>query len=208
MTFKLATWNINSVRLRIDLVERFARDYSPDIICLQEIKCAEEHFPLDALKAMGFPHIEVKGQKGYHGVATLSKLPLTRLEAKDFNRSGDARHLATEITAKGKNAKPIVLHNVYVPSGGDEPDPKANPKFKQKLDFLKAMAKWFDGHDEKSANRLILVGDFNVAPLETDVWSHKQLLNVVSHTPVEVAHLDRLKKAHDWIDVARKHIPP
>ena len=208
MTFKLATWNINSVRLRIEQVARFAKDYAPDILCLQEIKCAEEHFPLEQLKAMGFPHIEVNGQKGYHGVATLSKLPLTRLESRDFNRTGHARHLATEIKPRGKNTAPIVLHNVYIPSGGDEPDPKVNPKFKEKLQYLRAMAKWFREHDGKDSNRLILVGDFNVAPLETDVWSHKQLLNVVSHTPVEVAHLDRLKKAHDWVDVAREHIPP
>ena len=77
MRFRLATWNINSVRLRLDLVRRFVKAVKPDVLCLQEIKCIEENFPLRALHALGFPHIAVAGQKGYHGVATLSRLPFT-----------------------------------------------------------------------------------------------------------------------------------
>jgi len=207
MTLKITTWNINSVRLRIGLVERFVAQYAPDILCLQEIKCSDDAFPMKQLRAMGFDHIEVKGQKGHHGVATLSRLPARRLESRDFNGSGHARHVAVEIETTG-GAKPIVLHNVYVPSGGDEPDPDANPKFRQKLDYLTAMTKWFGQQGDGGANRFVLVGDFNVAPLETDVWSHKQLLKVVSHTPVEVEHLERLMASQDWVDVARQHIPP
>jgi exodeoxyribonuclease-3 len=207
MSVKLATWNINSVRLRINLVERFADQYGPDVLCLQEIKCTDDAFPLKQIKALGFDHVEVKGQKGHHGVAICSRLPLRRLESQDFNGSGHARHVAVEIEPGG-SAKPIALHNVYVPSGGDEPDPDANPKFRQKLDYLTAMTKWFAKQGDSAANRFALVGDFNVAPLETDVWSHKQLLKVVSHTPVEVAHLAGLMGSQDWVDVARQHIPP
>ena len=206
MIFELATWNINSVRLRIALIERFVRDYAPDVLCLQETKCADDAFPLERLKAMGFDHVEIRGQKGYNGVATLSRLPLRRLGSRDFNGTGHARHLAVEIET-GCTAAPITLHNVYVPSGGDVPDPDANSKFRQKLDFLATMTKWFVNCGDKDANQFILVGDFNVAPLETDVWSHKQLLNVVSHTPVEVEHLERLRASQNWVDVAREHIP-
>ena len=207
MSFKIATWNINSVRLRMPLIERFVAEQAPDVLCLQETKCHDEAFPREPLEALGYAHIELAGQKAYHGVATLSRLPLKRLEARDFNGTGEARHLAVAVLAEPQLA-PVTVHNVYVPAGGDEPDRDANPKFGQKLDYIDAMARWFADHRNKDANRYILLGDFNVAPLETDVWSHKQLLKVVSHTPIEVEHLDRLKAAHDWIDVARRHIPP
>ena len=207
MRFRLATWNINSVRLRLDLVERFARAYQPDVLCLQEIKCEEDRFPLIALQALGFPHVAVSGQKGYHGVATLSKLPFKLAERRDVCGRGHARHLAVAFDGAA-NTSPVIVHNLYVPAGGDIPDPAVNDKFRHKLDFLDAMTTWFSGYQGKSANRMILAGDLNVAPLPTDVWSHKQLLKVVSHTPPETDRLERARSAHDWIDVMRHHVPP
>ena len=206
MKFRLATWNINSVRLRLDLIERFVANYSPDVLCLQEIKCLNDHFPYQQIESLGFPHIEVNGQKAYHGVATLSRLPLQKHSRYDFNGSGDARHMAVEIASGNSGPDPLILHNFYVPAGGDEPDEEINPKFKQKLTYLKNMEKRFKAQKAKARNRMILVGDLNVAPLENDVWSHKQLLKVVSHTPVEVESLNRLQKAHSWIDVMRQHV--
>lgn len=205
MKFKLATWNINSVRSRIGLIKQFVQAYDPDIICLQETKCADENFPLKAIRALGFDHIELNGQKAYHGVATLSRLPIQRVETRDFNGSGEARHLAVQI---GDEADAPVVHNFYVPAGGDVPDEAANPKFAQKLGFLREMARWGEANKANGAARSILVGDLNVAPLENDVWSHKQLLKVVSHTPIEVEHFDAVQQAHDWVDVMREHIPP
>jgi exodeoxyribonuclease-3 len=162
MHFRLATWNINSVRLRLDLIERFVRAYRPDVLCLQEIKCEEDQFPLMALQALGFPHIAVAGQKGYHGVATLSRLPFTKAERRDVCGRGQARHLAVALEGSGR--KPIVLHNLYVPAGGDIPDAAVNDKFQHKLDFLDAMTAWFGGYRTKARNRMILTGDLNVAP--------------------------------------------
>jgi exodeoxyribonuclease III len=208
MRFRLATWNINSVRLRLDLVSRFVRGEAPDVLCLQEIKCIDGKFPELELRALGFPHIAVCGQKGYHGVATLSRLPFTRIERRDICGRGHARHLSVMFDATNGSAKPLVLHNVYVPAGGDLPDPALNEKFRHKLDFLEAMESWFKGMRGKRKNRMIMVGDLNVAPLPTDVWSHKQLLRVVSHTPAETERLERVQAAHDWIDVMRHHIPP
>ena len=101
---------------------------------------------------------------------------------------------------------PVTLHNFYVPAGGDEPDPAINVKFAHKLAFLDelhGMAKLRPAANE----RAILVGDLNVAPLEHDVWSHKQLLNVVSHTPVETEKLTAFQKAGNWVDVARQPDP-
>jgi exodeoxyribonuclease-3 len=209
MRFRLATWNINSVRLRLDLVSRFVRSEAPDVVCLQEIKCIDGKFPELELRALGFPHIAVCGQKGYHGVAILSRLPFTRVERRDICGRGHARHLSVALDGAGNGAaKPLILHNVYVPAGGDLPDPALNEKFRHKLDFLEAMEAWFNAMRGKRKNRMIMVGDLNVAPLPTDVWSHKQLLRVVSHTPAETERLDRVQAAHGWIDVMRRHVPP
>src|SRR5690606_30795589 len=101
----------------------------------------------------------------------------------------------------------IELHNFYVPAGGDVPDPAVNPKFAHKLRFLDEAAAWFAAR-RNPENRFILLGDLNVAPLETDVWSHKQLLKVVSHTPVEVERMNRWCASHDWVDAVRRFVPP
>jgi exodeoxyribonuclease-3 len=208
MRFRLATWNINSVRLRLDLVERFVRGWRPDVLCLQEIKCEEDAFPELPLRALGFPHIAVAGQKGYHGVAVLSRLSFGQVKRRDICGHGHARHLSVVLDGDGVTARPLVLHNIYVPAGGDLPDPGINPKFRHKLDFLEAMGAWFGSLRAKSQNRMLLVGDLNVAPLEADVWSHKQLLKVVSHTPAETELLKRVQASHDWTDVMRRHVSP
>lgn len=201
MKFRLATWNINSVRLRLGLIERFVTNYHPDILCLQEIKCTESAFPFEALRELGFPHIHMSGQPGYHGVATLSRFEVTLRGAEKIGGNPDARHIAVALPSER-----AVIHNIYIPAGGDIPDPEENPKFAQKLGFLTALAERFDGRDVDGENN-ILVGDFNVAPLPNDVWSHKQLLKVVSHTPVEVEHLTRMQKASNWVDVIRQAVP-
>ena len=208
---RLVTWNINSVRLRIDQLKDLVDQYSPDVVCLQETKCSNDQFPEKAIKKLGFDHFFVNGQKGYHGVATLSKHPLEMVEAKDFNGSEDARHLGVSVNC-GKGAKSkLIVHNFYVPAGGDIADRKQNVKFGQKLDYLTAMEQW-GAEMSKAGNskhaRMVLVGDLNIAPLETDVWSHKQLLKVVSHTPIEVEHLARVQNAHGWVDAVREHVGP
>jgi exodeoxyribonuclease-3 len=98
----------------------------------------------------------------------------------------------------------IEIHDFYVPAGGDIPDPKRNEKFAHKLSFLKEMREGFGARKSERNNPMILVGDLNVAPLEHDVWSHKQLLGVVSHTPVETELLTQAKEEFDWIDVTRE----
>ena len=208
MRFRLATWNINSVRLRIDLVARFVHAYRPDVLCLQEIKCVEDAFPALQMHALGFPHVAISGQKGYHGVATLSRIPFTLIETRDICGRGHARHISVALDLAETGKAPLVVHNIYVPAGGDLPDPALNDKFRHKLDFLEAMAAWFGGMRGKRRNRMVMVGDLNVAPLPADVWSHRQLLKVVSHTPPETDRLEQVRASHDWIDVMRRHVPP
>ena len=207
MPLTLATWNINSVRLRIDLVARFLSEERPDILCLQETKCRDSEFPLTAFHKLGYPHVAINGQKGYHGVAIASKIPFQILDRHSFCANGDARHIAVTLSPSGTHGKIIALHNFYVPAGGDEPDPSINPKFAHKLAFLNEMAHWA-GSDGLMANDAILVGDLNIAPLETDVWNHKALLRVVSHTPVEVENLKRVRDALPWVDVLRHFVAP
>ena len=203
---KIATWNINSVRLRINLVKRFLRDEAPDVLCLQEIKCRDDQFPAKELRKAGYEHQAVSGQKGYHGVVVISRLPFERFDVKTFCGKSDCRHIRAVLGERAGLRDPITLHNLYVPAGGDLPDPAANPKFAHKLTFLDEMraAPELRCND---ASRMILLGDLNVAPLEHDVWSHKQLLKVVSHTPIECAKLVAAQAAGGWIDAMRMLVP-
>lgn len=200
--FSIATWNINSVRLRRGLVETFLSEYQPDVLCLQETKCPDGEFPTAAFAKIGYEHMAIHGQKGYHGVATLSRYPLAEIGKRKFCDIDDTRHVECIIET---GSKAIRVHNFYVPAGGDEPDRTVNPKFAHKLDFLDEMK--VIKADPGSADASILVGDLNIAPLETDVWSHKQLLKVVSHTPVETQTLEELRTRGAWADLIRTHIP-
>ncbi|TNE59764.1 MAG: exodeoxyribonuclease III [Alphaproteobacteria bacterium] len=198
---KIATWNINSVRLRINIVEQFLSTHKPDILCLQETKVINDLFPRSAFEEMGYPHLAINGQKGYHGVAIVSRLPFEKSTQREFCEKGDTRHICAHLPGG------IELHNYYIPAGGDIPDPLQNEKFQHKLDFLDEMAAWYKARKSKKTNKLILVGDFNIAPLEHDVWDHKKMLKVVSHTPVEVDALAKVQASHDFIDVMRSHVP-
>ena len=205
MPLTVTTWNINSVRFRADLVARFIKAARPDVICLQETKCPDDAFPLKRFRRFGYHHVALNGQKGYHGVAVLSRLPFETTSRRGFCGRTDARHIAVTLGERAGLRDPVTLHNFYVPAGGDEPDPAINPKFAHKLSFLDEMRACADIHPNGS--RAILVGDLNVAPLEHDVWSHKQLLDVVSHTPVETSMLGTAKAAFEWTDVTREFVP-
>ncbi|MHA1529036.1 MAG: exodeoxyribonuclease III [Alphaproteobacteria bacterium] len=197
MALTIATWNINSVRLRAELVADFLKAEAPDILCLQETKSPVDKIPFEVFAALGYGHAVARGQKGYNGVAILSRVALEDAGHVDFCARGDARHVAARLPGGA------LLHNFYIPAGGDVADPETNPKFAHKLGFLDEMCAW--GVRQKGA--AILAGDLNIAPLEADVWSHRQMLKVVSHTPVEVEALGRVLAAGDWSDVTRSHIP-
>ena len=201
MSLRITTWNVNSVRLRLAGLERLVREVDPDVLCLQETKVRDELFPIADLEALGFRHHALHGQPGYHGVAVFAKLPFDGVERIAWCGKDDCRHLRLRL------AGDIELHNLYVPAGGDEPDPETNPKFRHKLEMLAALSDWFR-REFAPERRALLLGDLNIAPLETDVWNHRALLKVVSHTPVEVAALRELQASHHWIDAVRRFIPP
>ncbi len=94
MRFSLTTWNINSVRLRIDIVAKFLKSARPDVLCLQETKCIDDAFPLKRFKRLGYEHVALNGQKGYHGVAIVSKLPFETTDIRTFcDKIDSAPHL-------------------------------------------------------------------------------------------------------------------
>jgi exodeoxyribonuclease III len=206
MRLTVTTWNINSVRLRIGQVGRFLRKVQPDVLCLQETKCPEDRFPFEKLKSFGYTHVVHCGQKGYNGVAILSRYSFSAKDGLEFCERRDARHISITLGDDAGAAAGFVIHNFYVPAGGDTPDPDLNPKFAHKLSFLSDLRRW-GGSAGPTKSPAILVGDLNVAPLEHDVWSHKQLLDVVSHTPVETEALETLRQEAGWIDCAR-HLTP
>ena len=196
---RIATWNINSLRLRMPTLGKIVKALEPDVVCLQETKVEDSLFPADDVRKLGFEHMLFRGMKSYNGVAILSRLPLVEMKKRQWCGKDDCRHLAAKLPDGTE------LHNFYVPAGGDIPDPVENEKFAHKLGFIEEMAEWFGS---KRAAKRILVGDLNIAPLENDVWSHKQLLKIVSHTPVEVDGRNKIMKVHNWIDAVREIIPP
>ncbi|MFM6854565.1 MAG: endonuclease/exonuclease/phosphatase family protein, partial [Sphingopyxis sp.] len=133
---RIASWNINSVRARADIVTRFLDDESPDILCLQETKVMDEQFPHAMFHDRGYTHVEINGQKMHHGVAIISRVPIVRDDCFDWQANGEARHLGV-VLPNG-----VRLDNVYIPAGGDVADRAVNPKFGQKLDFLERMIAW------------------------------------------------------------------
>ncbi len=197
---RIVTWNINSVRLRAPLLlESLVKKLKPDILCLQETKTPDEFFPHDIFEKFGFKYRHINGMKSYNGVAILSKLPLTNPRIFSRVTRDDCRHIAVNVGG-------IDLHNIYIPAGGDIPDRDQNEKFGHKLDFVDDLKKFF-GKNHNAREKIIAVGDFNIAPLEHDVWSHKQLLNVVSHTPIEVEKLTALQASLNWHDAIRHFVP-
>jgi exodeoxyribonuclease-3 len=201
MPLKIATWNINSVRARIDSVVRFLGEETPDVLCLQEIKCRDDEFPSRALKDAGYVHQQVRGQKGHHGVATVSRLPLEPLPEPELCALGEGRCLAAMVGG-------LELHNYYFPSGGPEPDPQINPRFAHKLEFWSRLAACAAAERDRLVTSPVLyAGDFNIAPGERDVTHHKRLLDHVGHTPRESETYYRALAAGGFTDVARALTP-
>lgn len=199
---RIATWNINSLRLRAPLLRQVMEALNPDVLCLQETKVPDMLFPPGVGEQIGLPHVSYRGMKGYNGVAIFSRIPMRREDtAPDWCMKGDCRHLGVMLDLP---SGPLELHDFYVPAGGDIPDPKQNPKFAHKLDFVAEATDWFAARP--GLGRSVLVGDLNIAPLEHDVWSHKQLLDVVSHTPIEVERLTAWQRT-SFIDAVRHFVP-
>ncbi|MDX2094488.1 MAG: exodeoxyribonuclease III [Alphaproteobacteria bacterium] len=202
MPLTIATWNVNSLRIREAMLARFIGSHAPDVLCLQETKVTDADFPHDLVARLGYAHCLFAGEKSYNGVAILSKLPLTEIGRFDLIGNGQKRHIGARL----ENG--VEIHNFYVPAGGDLPDPALNPKFDEKLRFVAAMRDW-SAQEVTKNQRVVILGDFNIAPLEHDVWSSRQLRDVVSHTAVEREALGALQReSGGWVDALRHLTPP
>ena len=199
---KLISWNVNSLRIRLGGLRQIVERENPDVICLQEVKAKPEDFPFEAVRALGFEHIALYGMPGYNGVAIAARRPLSDIRRYDWAGKADARHISA-VTADG-----IEVHNIYIPAGGDLPDPEKNPAFARKLAFIEELEQYFGRRAKEMQNcRLVACGDFNVAPSENDVWNHKQLLKIVSHTPAETLRLQKWYQNSGLIDAVRHFYP-
>lgn len=197
---RILTWNINSVRLRAPLLlHKLVQQLNPDVICLQETKTPDEHFPHGIFDDAGFKYRHINGMKSYNGVAILSRIPFENPEIHNRVTRDDCRHISVRING-------ATLHNLYIPAGGDIPNRTVNDKFGHKLDFVDELTQNFP-RLHKNTDPVIAVGDFNIAPLEHDVWSHKQLLDVVSHTPIEVEKLTAFQQSLNFTDAVRHFVP-
>src|SRR3954468_24589412 len=111
MPVTVTTWNINSVRLRINLVARFLKAVRPDVLCLQETKCPDDAFPAKRFKRLGYEHIAINGQKGYHGVAIVSRVPFDMIDKRGFCGKTDSRHIAVTLGERANLKDPVTIHN-------------------------------------------------------------------------------------------------
>ena len=192
---KIISWNVNSIRARISYVNELLRSEKPDFLCLQETKIIDKEFPHERFSELGyFSHFF--GIPSYNGVAILSKKKLINIEKLDLCNKLDARIISAE-------TPDFEIMSVYVPAGGDKPDPNINPKFSHKLLFLDELNQLL-----KKKIKIIVCGDLNVAPYEDDVWSHKSLINVVSHTEIEREKLKKILEDCNFIDAVRYFVNP
>ena len=166
---KIASWNVNSVRARINNISNYIKDENPDVIMLQEIKTQDENFPYQDLKNLGY-NSYVFGQKSYYGVAFISKINLKNINKKfikdDLNQS---RIITAEIKIGNKM---VELINIYVPNG--------NPIDTEKYEYKKNWLKKFISRVKKNLSvnsNLLIAGDFNIIPEEIDVYDFKRYEN-------------------------------
>ncbi len=163
MSFKLASWNINSIHARIESLLLLIQKHNPDVICLQEIKTSEEKFPFKLIEDTSY-NVYFSGQKTFNGVAILTKNP-AEIVIKDFPGnpiSEEARFIEIHVTTSLGFTKIV---SVYVPNG--EEALYSNEKFMKKCSFLESFIKYSDSYNPIDEN-VIIAGDFNIAPFKVD----------------------------------------
>ncbi|MBX3299488.1 MAG: exodeoxyribonuclease III [Acidobacteria bacterium] len=180
---KIATWNVNSINVRIPHLVEWARSAEPDVICLQETKCVDENFPLTVINELGY-EAAFFGQKSYNGVAILSKFPIDDVEKGFPDDDDEAPKRLIAATIGG-----VRVVNTYIPNGTE----LGTDKFQFKLDWLQRLRRYFEESCSKDAD-VLLCGDFNVAMDEIDVWSVAQWEGKLHFTKTERAAMHYVKQ--------------
>ncbi len=193
--FKVATWNVNSVKARLERLLNFLERAKPDVVCLQELKCIEEQFPFEPLKAAGYS-VAAFGQKSYNGVALLSRHPITDV-VRGFG-DGDEDVAARFV---GGTIKGIRIFSAYIPNG----QAVGSEKYEYKLKWLKRLSQYLATHADKT-KPLLLMGDFNVAPEDRDVHDPKAWEGMILFSEPEKAALRKVCE-FGLQDTFRRHHP-
>jgi len=161
----ISTWNVNSVRARIDNIQNYLKKFSPDIVVMQEIKTEDKNFPYDVFKKLSY-ECYVFGQKSYNGVAIASKKKLNNIKTDLIkDKLKQSRIISADIEFKKRK---IQLVNIYVPNG----NPVDTDKYKYKVNWLNSLIKQLELSSKKNEN-IILTGDFNIIPDDEDVYNPK-----------------------------------
>jgi exodeoxyribonuclease-3 len=193
---KIATWNVNSITVRLPQVLGWIENNRPDVLCMQETKCINEKFPIDAFREIGY-HAEVFGQQTYNGVAIISLWPIEDVRRglpDDDEASAQRRLIAATINS-------IRIINVYVPNGSEV----GSEKYAFKLEWLGRLRMFFDRYCDAKRD-VLLCGDFNVAPEDRDVhdpvlWAGKILCSDAERAALqhvrEFGLIDVFRKSHE-----------
>jgi len=191
---KIATFNVNSIRARLEIVIEWLKKESPDVLCVQETKVIDRDFPQQAFKDIQYNPV-FRGEKSYNGVALFSKLPIETIRIGFDDTESEGTRLITAVI----NKIPIV--NTYIPQGYDP----LSEKFQYKLDWFRKLYKYFD-ENYRPDKPLLWLGDFNVAPEAIDVHDPEKMLGQVGYHPDEHAAL-QIFREWGFLDVFRKHQP-
>ena len=190
---KIATWNVNSIKSRIDHVLKWCETNQPDVLCLQETKVVDEKFPTKKLNDIGYPHIELLGERGYNGVAVISKDRLTDVQKNIPGEKKPAQSRLISATIGGLHL--VNIYGLHGTSLGTE-------KYDLKLNWLERLRKFLDKSFERDDD-VLLVGDFNVAPHELDVWKVSVWRDKLHFTKPERDAIQNVKK-WGFVDVFRQ----
>ncbi len=178
MSFKIVTWNVNSVKVRMEHLRELIKEHDPDVICLQELKCETDKFPAFELSDLPY-NLYIHGQKTYNGVAILSKLPADEVKTEFPNNPvpEQARFIEVSFDTPIGYARVISL---YAPNGGEV----GSDKFAIKLAFYDAFTDYINSI--KSFEEKLFIGsDYNIAPFDIDVYSPERLRNSTCFTHIE-----------------------
>jgi len=180
---KIATWNVNSIAIRLEQMLNWLETTQADVLCLQETKCVDEKFPLEQIRNAGF-NAAFMGQKSYNGVAILSRRDIKDVQYNFPDDDADAPKRLIAATVEN-----IRIVNTYIPNGTE----LGTDKFTFKLDWLQRLRKFFDFGFNVDSD-VLLCGDFNVAPDERDVWNAAFWEGKLHFSKPERAALDYVKK--------------
>jgi len=183
---KIATWNVNSVKARLENAVAWLKECGPDVVCFQELKCTDDTFPAEAFEVLGY-NCAVHGQKTYNGVAILSKRPMEDVTPRLPGGDGDdhARYIEAVIPAKKGVLR---VGSIYAPNG----NPIGTDKFTYKLGWLERLHKHAKGLLALE-EPLALMGDYNVIPTPDDCWDPKVWMNDALFQPESRAALRRIE---------------